>query len=100
MELRDERRRDRRIPAEGAVYLAGERNGAPFEARGRLCNVSARGMAFRLKDKLPCGTILWCAAPALALYERAEVCHSSGSLFRRGVTGLRFLAPPFHREPE
>jgi hypothetical protein len=99
MDTHDERRRERRFSLSGAVYVAGETAAGAFQVRGELKNLSARGLAFMLKDRLPAGTIVWCAAPAHSLYERAQVCHSGGSLFRRRITGVRFLAPPLARDP-
>jgi len=94
MENQDERRRYRRFPAAGSVYIFGQSEDGPFEIRGNLENVSAEGLAVSMNAHLNPGTIVWCAAPSHNLYERAQVCHSRGSILRRHATGIRFLAAP------
>jgi hypothetical protein len=94
MQPHDERRREGRFPASGSVYVVGETADGPFEVRGWLKNLSRRGIAVSLRNHIPPGAIVWCAAPAHSLYERGQVCHSGGSLLRRHHTGIRFLAAP------
>lgn len=99
MEHQNERRRHNRSSMSGSVYIVGETSDGPFEVRGTLENVSALGMAVSLREQLQPGTIVWCAAPAHNLYERGQICYSSGSLLRKGATGIRFLAVPYNTDP-
>lgn len=94
MQLCDERRRERRFPVSGAVYLVGESEDGPFEIRGRLRDVSSHGFGVLLSSRIPPGTVIWCAAPAYSLYERGQICHSAASLLHRCPAGVRFLAAP------
>jgi hypothetical protein len=92
--MQDERRSYSRYRTNGAAYVVGETEHGPFEIRGVLENVSPAGMGVTLAGRLPVGTVVWCAVPSYGLYERGQVCHSSGSLLRKQATGIRFLAPP------
>lgn len=100
MEPNDDKRRELRIPAMGVVYVTGETVERAFETKGELRNISPRGMAFDLRDRLPEGSIVWCAVPSLSVYERAQVCHSASSSFNRKTVGVRFLASGLPREAE
>lgn len=84
----------------GAVYVTGETVERAFETKGELRNISPRGMAFDLRERLPEGAIVWCAVPSLAVYERAQVCHSANTSFSRRTVGVRFLASPLPREAD
>src|SRR5512139_1216954 len=92
MQYRGERRRQNRYPLSGSVYLIGETENGPFEIRGSLANVSGSGIGVLMRENLKPGTVVWCASPGQGIYERGQVCYSSGSLLRKGATGIRFLA--------
>lgn len=90
MDPNEDRREQSRLPIDSPAVLFWEDDCGEFEVKGQALNLSASGIAIRLRTPVKPGTILWCGVPSYGIYTRARVCHAKG-LFKV-TAGVQFLA--------
>lgn len=87
-----ENRTERRIRASSPIRVRRE-DGSSLSGRFELLNLSGQGIAFKSPCSFKPGTFLICEVNEYNLSVRAEVRHSSRSLFS-AKTGVQFAGPP------